>query len=119
MIGHTFVKLYAPALNTILSSELDRRNCRAKGQVRFRADYQTVDHIFTLRAIIEEARHHLKKVYSCFVDFRMAFDSIPRAALFQRLRDIGISKILLTAIMRLYETVIGRLRTTEGLSNPI
>ena len=40
-------------------------------------------------------------------------------ALFQRLRDIGISEILLMAIMRLYETMIGRLRTTEGFSNPI
>ena len=35
MIGHTFAKLYATALNTMLSSELDRRGCRAKGQANF------------------------------------------------------------------------------------
>lgn len=33
----------------------------------------------------------------------MVFDSIPRVAPFQRLRDIGILEILLMAIMRLYE----------------
>ena len=82
MIGHTFAKLYATTLNTILPSELDKRNCRTKGQAGFRTDYQTMDHIFTLWAIIKEARHHSKKVYYCFVEFHKAFDSIPRAAHF-------------------------------------
>ena len=31
MIGHTFAKLYATALNTMLSSELDRWGCRVRG----------------------------------------------------------------------------------------
>lgn len=39
MIGHTFAKLYATALNTMLSSEIDRRGCRAKEQAGFQADY--------------------------------------------------------------------------------
>jgi hypothetical protein len=78
---------------------------------------RTIDHIFTLRAIIEEARHRSSKVYSCFVDFRKAFDTVPREALFQRLRDIGISETLLAAIMRLYESVLGRLRMAHGLSD--
>jgi hypothetical protein len=80
-------------------------------------DYQTTDHIFTLRAIIEEARHRSSKVYCCFVDFRKAFDTVPREALFQRLRDINISETLLAAIMRLYESVLGRLRLAHGLSD--
>ena len=35
MIGHTFAKLYATALNTMLSVELDRIGCRARGQAGF------------------------------------------------------------------------------------
>jgi hypothetical protein len=35
--------------------------------------------------------------------------------MFQRLRDIGISQTLLTAIMRLYELVLGRLRIVHGM----
>jgi hypothetical protein len=45
------------------------------------------------------------------------FDTVPRDALFQRLRDIGISETLLVAIMRLYESVLGRLRMAHGLSD--
>lgn len=119
MIGHMFAKLYATALNAMLSRELDRRGCRARGQAGFRANYQTMDHIFTLRAIIEEARHRSTKVYCCFVDFHKAFDSVPRMTLFQKLREIEISEMLLTAIMRLYETVVGRFRTPEGFLVPI
>ena len=78
-----------------------------------------MDHVFTLRAIIEEARHRSQKVYCCFVDFRKAFDSIPRLALFQQLQEIGISDMLQTAILRLYEKVTSRLRTPEGFSDPI
>lgn len=119
MIGHTFAKLYAIALNAMLYGELYRKGCRARGQASFRPDYQTMDHIFTLWAIIEEARHKSKKVYCCFVDFRKAFDSVSRMTLFERLREIGISEMLLTANMRLYETMIGRFRTPEGFSDPI
>ena len=77
-----------------------------------------MDHIFTLRAIIEDARYRLKKVYCCFVDFCKAFDSVPRMALFQRCRMIGTSKTL-TIIMRLYKTMVCRFKTPEGFSVPI
>ena len=75
-----------------------------------------MDHVFTLRAIIEEARYHFEKVYCCFVDFRKAFDFVPRMALLQKLREIEISDMMLTAIMHLYEKVIGRFKTSEGFS---
>ena len=116
MVGHTFSKLYATTLHKGLSSFLEQKHLRAKGQAGFRPDHQTTDHIFTLWAIIKEARHRSSKVYSCFVDFRKAFDSILREDLFQRLREIGISSTLLTAVMRLYESVLGRLRTVGGMS---
>ena len=53
------------------------------------------------------------------MDFRKAFDFVPRLALFQRLHEIGISDMLQTAITRLYERVTGRLKTPEGFFVPI
>ena len=35
----------------------------------------------------------------------------------QRLRDIGIYATLLAAIMRLYESLLGRLHAANGMSN--
>jgi hypothetical protein len=49
------------------------------------------------------------------VDFRKDFDFVSREALFQRFRDIGILDTLLSTIMRLYESVLGRLCTTHGI----
>ena len=86
-------------------------------QVDFCLDYQMIDHTFTLRAIIEEGRHHSSKVYSCFVDFRKAFDIVSREALFQRLCDISISETLLSSIMRLYESILGCLSMAHVLSD--
>lgn len=83
MVGHTFSKLYAMVLHMKLSRKLEVRHLQARGQAWFRPDHQTIDHIFMLRAIIEEARHRSLKVYCCFVDFWKAFDFVPRELLFQ------------------------------------
>ena len=45
---------------------------------------------YTLRALIEEGRAHNKRIYCCFVDFRKAFDTVPRARLMQRLEALGV-----------------------------
>lgn len=115
MVGHTFSKLYATVLHRKLSSDLQQRQLRARGQAGFRPAHQIIDHIFTFRVVIEEARHRSSKVHCCFVDFQKDFDSVPREALLQRLRDIGILVTLLTSITRLYESVLSRLRMVHGM----
>jgi hypothetical protein len=82
MVGHTFSNLYATVLHMKLSSELEHRHLRARGQAGFRPTHQTIDHILTLWDIVEEAQHRSSNVYCCFVDFRKAFDSILREVLF-------------------------------------
>jgi hypothetical protein len=57
MVGHTFSKFYATTPHRKLSSELKCRHLRARGQAGFRRAHQTIDHTFTLRVIIGEARH--------------------------------------------------------------
>jgi hypothetical protein len=107
MVGHTFLKLYATVLYRNPFSEIESRHLRDKGRVGFRPTHKTIVHIFTLQAIIEEARHRSSKGYCCFVNFRKAFKSILREALFQRLIDINIYHTLFSAIMHLYESVLG------------
>ena len=57
MIGHTLAKLYASILEQQqLSRWAEKSSKRASGQAGFRKGFSTLDHIITLRAIIEEGR---------------------------------------------------------------
>ncbi|MCO5563411.1 hypothetical protein L7F22_017053 [Adiantum nelumboides] len=115
MISHTLAKLYASVLEHELSHWAEREGVRAHGQAGFRRGFSTMDHIFTLRAIIDEGRAHGKRIYCCFVDFRKAFDMVPRARLVQRLYDLGVPNEITWGILALYETVTGRVRTPGGI----
>jgi hypothetical protein len=58
IVGHTFSKLYATTFHLKLFGELERRQLRARGQVGFQLEHQTIDHILIILAIIEEERYH-------------------------------------------------------------
>ena len=66
MVGHTLAKLYASILEQQLSRWAEKTRRRALGQVGFRKGFSTLEHIFTLRAIIEEGRSHGRKIYCTF-----------------------------------------------------
>lgn len=87
---------------------------RAIGQAGFRKQHSMLDHIFTLRAMIEDARFHKQKVYCCFVDFRKSFDTVPR-----RLKGMGIPKDMRWGIAALYEKVMGKVRAPGGWSTKV
>ena len=50
---------------------------RELGQARFRPKHSNIDHLGTLRVIMEESRLQGKTLYCCFVDFKKAFDIVP------------------------------------------
>ena len=52
-------------------------------QAGFREGYSTIDHIFSLYAMIKKQFTKDRKLYvTCFVDYRKAFDYVDREALF-------------------------------------
>lgn len=63
MIEHTFAKLYGTMLELKLSKELECRKLRVVEHVGFMSNYQTIDHISTLRGIIKEATSSLSKSF--------------------------------------------------------
>ncbi|MCO5554543.1 hypothetical protein L7F22_008073 [Adiantum nelumboides] len=77
MIGHMMAKIYGAVLESELSRYAEREGLRAPGQAGFRRTFSTVDHIFTLRCLIEQSRSRGRRLYCCFVDFRKAFDTVP------------------------------------------
>ena len=64
MIGHTLAKIYGSVLERQLSTYTEADGLRAIGQAGFRRQHSTLDHIFTLRVVIEEARSKRTKEYT-------------------------------------------------------
>jgi len=52
-----------------------------------------VDHGITLRHIIEKILGEKGKAFCCFVDFRKAFDMVPRDKLWHKMEELGVPGI--------------------------
>ena len=79
-------------LKSELSMQAEQNGCHSAGQARFSNVFTTLDHIFTIRALVEEGRTHNKRIYCCIVDFKKVFDTISCAWLMQQLEARGVHK---------------------------
>jgi hypothetical protein len=74
-------------------------------QCGFRRNRSTTDHIFCIRQILENEWEHNAAVHQLFIDFKKAYDSVRREALYNNLVEFGIPKKLVRLIkMCLTET---------------
>ena len=61
----------------------------------FRYGRSTTDQIFTIRQIMEKAWEYNITIHQLFVDFKQAYDSIKRSALFAIMEEFGFPKKLI------------------------
>ena len=85
-----------------------------KGQAGFRRNHSTTDHLVTLMIITEECRNNNSDLFCFFVDFRKAFDTMPRNNLWNRLEDLKVPFELRVVAIRLYKNVIAKFKNNEG-----
>ena len=76
-------------------------------QAGFRRGRGCIDHIFTLRNIIEQSTEWQRTLYVNFVDFAKAFDSVHRHSLWKLLRAYGIPLHLVEIIKSFYDNLSG------------
>ena len=115
-VGSLLAKLYAAMLNERLSAWAERHGLRARGQAGFRKDHRTTDQVFVLRTLIERARADRQPLYSCYVDFKKAYDTIPRDLLWLKLQRIGVHGEFLRAVQALYAEVPMGVQLADGMS---
>lgn len=78
----------------------------------------TADNVFVLQTAIHLRLQRRKgKLYTIFVDFKRAFDSVPHAKLWTHLNDLGISSKILRILISFYSQASLRVRTGTGLSD--
>jgi hypothetical protein len=90
IVGLILAKLFAMILEKRLSKWVEQHGLRAKGQARFCKDYRTTDQLFILRTLIEQSKAKKKPLYCCFIDFKKAFNIVPREVLWQVLAGLGV-----------------------------
>ena len=110
MISPLLAKLYDIILENKMSIWLESEGKWAKGQAGFRRQHSTTDHLVMLRIIVEEFHNDKSNLFCCFVDFRKAFDTVPRNNLWNRLEELNVPFELRETAIRLYENVISQLK---------
>ncbi len=115
-VGSLLAKLYASMLNDRLMEWTERHGLRARGQAGFRKDHRTTDQVFVLRTLIERTRADKKPLYVCYVDFKKAYDTIPRDLLWEKLQRIGVHGDFLRAVQALYAEVPMGVQFADGMS---
>ena len=68
-----------------LGDYCERSGCLVDEQNGFRAGRSCQDHIYTLSSIIRNRKSENKDTYCAFVDFKKAFDWVPRDLLLYKL----------------------------------
>ena len=107
-------KLYAMVLESRATAWAEDGRCRAKGQAGFRKDFRTTDQLFIIRTILQQAKHSKRKLYCCFVDFKKAFDLVPRESLWQVLERRGMLGRVLSSLQSMYKQDEACVLTSEG-----
>ena len=119
MISPILAKLYDIILENKMRIWLESEGKWAKGQAGFRRQHSTIDHLVTLRIIVEECRNDKSNLVCCFVYFRKAFNTVPRNNLWNRLEDLKVPVELRVVAIRLYKNVISKFKSNEVWSKDI
>ena len=120
MTSSLLAKLYGIILEKKINILLESEGKKAKGlEMGFRMQHSTTDHLVTLRIIMEECHNDKSNIFCCFVDFRKAFDTVPRNNLQNGLEKLKVPFELRAATIRLYENGIANFKNNEGWSKNI
>ena len=118
-VGSCVGKLYSTILLNRLI-EFRSMNCPDPlNQLGFTKNAQTADHLFTLSTLANKYKSKKRAVYSVFVDFRKAFDSICRQALFYKLSTSGITGKFYNTLRNMYSTSKAHIKLSGHLSGEI
>jgi hypothetical protein len=115
-VNSSLAKVFCMVLNDRLTKYISDHKLVPPQQIGFKKQARTSDHMFIIRTLLDKYVNQNQPVYTCFVDFRKAFDNVWRQALLYKLLDLNIRGKLFNIIERMYQhdqvcLKIGQLRT--------
>lgn len=114
-----FYKLYTSLLNHRLSKYCENNGYLVDEQNGFRADRSCQDHVYVLSSIIRNRKSEGKDTFCAFVDFKKAFDWVPRDLLLYKLSSsFHVHGRLFNTLSTIYESSTAQIRVNGALSDP-
>jgi hypothetical protein len=95
-------KLFNSILNARLVKFFSEHKLIDEKQIGFKKGSRASDHILTLQTIVDKYTVKGKKLYTCFVDFKKAFDTVDHTSLFYKLCKVGIGEHVYELIKSMY-----------------
>ena len=119
-VGSALAKFFSLILLNRLMNFINDKSLISNNQIGFMNGYWTADHVFLLQTIIEKiVKKGKKKLYSAFIDFSKAYDTVDRNKLFSRLEDLGINGIFLNNLKAMYAKTSYKIKLSNGFIDPI
>ena len=110
-------KVFTHIINERLMVWAESNNIICEAQAGFRKGRSTIDHIFTVNAIIEKYLLKNTKLYVAFIDFKKAYDTVNRNVLWSVLLRAGIKGKMLKMIQAMYSSVRACVLCNDGYSS--
>ena len=115
-VTSALAKILAILVNERLDAWATETAIQRKEQIGFTKKCRPSDHLFVLKTLINSYNGQNKKLYTCFVDFQKAFDSVWREALFYKLIKSGMNIGYIKLIKVMYEKTKQSLKLNGGLT---
>ena len=101
-VADAISKVFAIMLNERVEKWSIDNKIICKEQIGFEKKSRPADHLLVLKTLIDIYNKKGKKLYTCFVDYQKAFDSVWRAGLFYKLLKYGMSRDIVNIIKNMY-----------------
>ena len=88
-------------------------------QLGFCKEAQTADHKFALITCIDKYLGMKRRIFSCFIDLKKAFDTVSREALLFKLANLGIEVRFLKCNKHMYSNSKAKIKLLGKLSEAL
>ncbi len=110
-------KIYSSILNARILKYWEDNGILNDEQNGFRSKRSCLDHIHSIFSIVRNRLNSGNSVFTCMVDFRKAFDLVPRELLLFRLLEYGIDGKIYNAVKNIYSQSTCAVRINDSMTS--
>ena len=110
-------KLLNSIFNNRLEKFLEKNNIISQFQIGFSKKCRTTDHMFVLKSAIDKHIGKSQKLYTCFIDFKKAFDSVLHEAIYIKLLKCEVGGLFYKLLKNMYSKSLLHVKVGDTLTN--